>query len=117
VSAWHARSCCRRRTRPMFDTDVERTVLVAVVTLCLALSWYLKTKLESVLRKLDRILAAFEGLRKYLYEIDPQFDDERHLLEHLASKTALDAGASPLELMEKNKSHSRRTLNTSFNDD
>ena len=101
----------------MFETDVERTVLVAVVALCLALSWYLKTKLESVFRKLGRILAAFEGLRKYLYEIDPQFDDERHLLEHLASKTALDAGASHLELMEKKKMRSRRILNTSFNDD
>jgi hypothetical protein len=101
----------------MFESGIERAVVVAVVTLGLALGWYLKVKLESVLRKLDRVLATFEGLRKYLYEIDPQFDDERHLLEHLASRTALDTGAGHMDLMERKKAHSRRTLNTSLNDD
>lgn len=101
----------------MFDSDAERAGLAAVAILWMALGWYLKSKLDSAHRKLDRTLAAFDGLRKYLYEKDPQFDDERHLLDHLASRTALDGGASHLELVERKKQHSKRTLNTSFNDD
>ena len=50
-------------------------------------------------------------------EIDPQFDDERHLLDHLASRTALDAGANHLELVQRKKSLASGTLSTSFNDD
>ena len=101
----------------MFDSDTERAVIAAVAFPWIALGWYLKSKLDSAHRKLDRTLAAFNGLRKYLYEIDPQFDDERHLLDHLVSRTALDTGANHLELVQHKKEGSKRTLNTSFNDD
>ena len=101
----------------MLDSDTERAVIAVAAILLVALGWYLKVKLDSVHRKLDRTLRAFDGLRKYLYEKDPQFDDERHLLDHLASRTALDGGASHLELVERKKEHSKRTLKTSFNDD
>ena len=101
----------------MFDSGFEKLTLVAGAFLLLALCWCLKTQLESAHRKLDRTLASFDGLRRYLYEIDPQFDDERHLLDHLASRTALDAGANHLELVQRKKERSKRTLSTSFNDD
>lgn len=101
----------------MFDSDAERAVVAAAVFLWIALGWYLKAQLDSVHRKLERTLAAFNGLRKYLYEIDPQFDNERRLLEHLANRTAIDAGARHMELMQHKKDHSKRTLNTSFNDE
>ena len=101
----------------MFDSDTEKAVIAVAAILLVALGCYLKVRLDSVHRKLDRTLGAFDGLRKYLYEKDPQFDDERHLLDHLASRTALDGGASHLELVERKKEHSKRTLNTSFNDD
>jgi hypothetical protein len=36
--------------------------------------------LERAHKKLDQILEQFDGLRRYLYENDPQFDEERQLL-------------------------------------
>ena len=48
----------------MFDSDTERAVIAIAAILWVALGWYFKVKLDSVHRKLDRTLAAFDGLRK-----------------------------------------------------
>ncbi len=60
--------------------SIETTIIVKAVVLWFAHGWYLNTRLERVHAKLDRVLECFDGLREYLYEIDSQFDDERHLL-------------------------------------
>ena len=51
------------------------------VGLWFATGWYLNERLKTVHDKLDRLSDQFFGLREYLYEIDPQFDDERALAE------------------------------------
>lgn len=102
----------------MLDTAVERTVVLAAVALWFAHGWYLNTRLERVHSKLDRLMSAFDGLRDYLYEIDPQFDDERGLIEDveqcLERGTMTLAGASHMDLMKEKKATGRRTLNTPF---
>jgi uncharacterized membrane protein len=55
-----------------------------------------------------------EGLRRYLYEIDPQFDDER------ASRKAFDQGEHTLagyddcKLKESKQRSGKRTLDSPF---
>ena len=61
----------------MFDSGVEKTVVITAVVLWFAHGWYLNNRLLQVHEKLDQVLEQFNGLRNYLYEIDPQFDDER----------------------------------------
>ena len=61
----------------MFETGVEKTIVITAVVLWFAQGWYLNTRLLRVHEKLDQVLEQFQGLREYLYEIDPQFDDER----------------------------------------
>jgi hypothetical protein len=78
---------------------VETTVIATAVALWFAQGWYLNTRLERVHAKLDRALECFDGLRDYLYEIDPQFDEERRLLseldESLNSEKTSFAGSKP----------------------
>ena len=101
----------------MFDTEVERTIVMAAVALWFAHGWYLNTRLKHVHEKLDRVLETFDGLREYLYEIDPQFDEERQLLkglhESLEGKgTSMFAGMNHMELTRQKEKEGRRTLNT-----
>ena len=64
----------------MFDSGIERTVTGTAIALWFAHGWYLNTRLQAVHRKVDLVPDNFGGLRDYLYENDPQFDDERDLL-------------------------------------
>lgn len=98
--------------------SVETTIIVAAIVLWFAHGWYLNTRLQHVHAKLDRILECFDGLREYLYEKDPQFDDERALLsdlhESLENGSISFAGKNHLDLTKEKKRAGKRTLNTPF---
>lgn len=100
----------------MFESGIERTIIITAIVLWFAHGWYLNEGLKRVHKKLDRVLEAFDGLRDYLYEIDPQFDDERQLLEDLHG--SLDngsvsfSGMNHMELTKKKEQEGKRTLYT-----
>ena len=98
----------------MFESSVERTVLLTAIGLWFAHGWYLNKRLRQVHAKLDRLLENFNGLREYLYEIDSQFDDERQSSRALENDESLFAGMNDMELVKKKKNEGRRTLNTPF---
>ena len=83
-------------------------------------AWYLSEKLKDVHKKLDWLSKNFIGLREYLYEIDPQFDDERasrnRFDEHMSDPESNDmlAGMDDLELTTGKERLGKRTLNTPF---
>ncbi|NMF99917.1 hypothetical protein GPA27_21315 [Aromatoleum toluolicum] len=52
----------------MFETSLERTIIVTAVVLWFAHGWYLNERLKHVHEKLDRILDAFDGLRDYPFD-------------------------------------------------
>jgi hypothetical protein len=57
----------------------------------------------------------FGGLRRYLSEIDPQFDDERRLLkEAFDEEGSLFAGKEYLDLTKRKVSEGRRTLDSPY---
>ena len=91
---------------------VETTVIATAIALWFAQGWYLNTRLEHMHAKLDRALESF------LYEIDPQFDEERRLLSELDESLNSDmtsfAGLNHMELIRKKEAAGRRTLNTPF---
>jgi hypothetical protein len=60
----------------MFGSGIEKTIVLTAIALWFAQGWYLNEKLNPRHEKLDCLLDAFDGLRDYLYEIDPQFGDE-----------------------------------------
>ena len=94
----------------------EAALGIAVV-LWFATGWYLNTRLIAVHKKLDGLFDQFNGLREYLYEIDPQFDDERMSRdEFLSGNGGMFAGADDLELVLKKNQDGARTLNSSFSD-
>ncbi len=74
----------------------------------------LSQDLRSANRKLEVLLEQFDGLREYLYEIDPQFDDERETGAAFDNEEHLFAGMDDLQLKEKKKREGRRTLNSPF---
>lgn len=94
----------------------ESTIIAAAVALWFAQGWYLNTRLERVHKKLDSIFEKFNGLREYLYEIDPQFDDERKLLREFgANEEPLNfAGMDHMKLTREKERQGRRTLNSPF---
>lgn len=102
----------------MFASGIEKTIIITAIILWFAHGWYLNERLKHVHKKLDRVLEAFDGLRGYLYEIDPQFDDERQLLEDLHE--SLDTGSmsfsgmNHMDLIKKKEQTGKRTLNTPF---
>lgn len=102
----------------MFDTGLEKTIVLTAIALWFAHGWYLNTRLQQVHKKLDRIFETFDGLREYLYEIDPQFDDERGLLNELHESVENGppsfAGMNHVELTKQKKKEGRRTLNSTF---
>lgn len=104
----------------MFDGSIETTVIVTGVGLWFAHGWYLNERLKSVHAKLDSVLDQFNGLREYLYEIDPQFDDEREssdrFEDHMANPDSNDmyAGLNDMELIRAKEKTGRRTLSTRF---
>ena len=104
----------------MFDSSVESTVIITAVALWFAHGWYLNERLKSVHAKLDLVLDQFNGLREYLYEIDPQFDDEREsserFEEHMSvpDSTEMFSGMNDMELIREKEKAGKRTLNTPF---
>lgn len=100
--------------------SVTATIIVSAIVLWFASGWYLNERLKLVHEKLDTVLEQFNGLREYLYEIDPQFDEERRLMiEFHASLENGDlsfAGKEHMDLTSKKKDRGYRTLNTSFLD-
>lgn len=102
----------------MFESGLEKTIIGTVIALWFAHGWYLNDRLKRAHEKLDRVLENFNGLREYLYEIDPQFDDERELMaelhESLEKKSLSFAGMSHMELTKKKEEQGKRTLNSPF---
>ena len=64
--------------------------------------------------RLDRVFETFNGLRDYLYEIDPQFDDERKARSAFESGNSMFAGMNDMELVRGKARDGKRTLNTPF---
>jgi len=92
----------------------ESTIIAAAIALWIAQGWYLNTRLERVHERLNVILEQFDGLREYLYEIDPQFDDERQLLDEFQRSLKAEpsfsfAGMHHTELIEEKKQRGKRT--------
>jgi|694.fasta_scaffold121355_5 hypothetical protein len=98
----------------MFDTTIEKTIITTAIALWFAQGWYLNERLKHVHNKLDAVLQTFDGLRNYLYEIDPQFDDERESLKAFEEGMSIFSGIDDLELINKKESDGKRTLNTTF---
>jgi hypothetical protein len=97
-------------------SEFEKTIGIAVLVLFFAYTWYLEAALKKVHHKLDLVLEAFDGLREYLYEIDPQFSDERDAHAELNKPNNLMSGIDDIELLKRKKETGRRTLTTSFID-
>jgi len=106
----------------MFESDLEKLIVGSVIALWFASGWYLNEKLKAVHEKLDWLSDNFNGLREYIYEIDPQFDDEREsrdrFNEHMADPESGDmfAGMNDMELIREKEKAGKRTLNTPFVD-
>ena len=100
----------------MFESGVERTIIITAIVLWFTYGWYLNERLKHVHNKLDHVLESLDGLRDYLYEIDPQFDDERQLLanlhESLDNGSVSFSGMNHMELIKKKELKGKRTLNT-----
>jgi hypothetical protein len=94
--------------------SVENTIIATGVVLWFAHGWYLNERLKLVHKKLDRVLESFDGLREYLYEIDPQFDDERESHEAVENGDSLFAGMNDMELLRYKSTNGKRTLNSLF---
>ena len=98
--------------------SIEATIVVTAAVLWFAHGWYLNTRLERIHEKLDLFLECVDGLRQYLYEIDPQFDEERDLLAELEESVSTGsvsfAGMNHMELTKQKEKNGKRTLNTSF---
>jgi hypothetical protein len=104
----------------MFDNSVEKTIVLTAIALWFAHGWYLNERLKSVHTKLDFISEEFNGLRQYLYEIDPQFDDERkaekRFEQHMSAPDGNDtfAGMDLNGMIRQKEAAGKRTLNTPF---
>jgi formiminotetrahydrofolate cyclodeaminase len=69
-------------------------------------------------KKLDFVSSQFDGLRDYLYEIDPQFDEERQLWNELNDAVDNDEPSfsvmAHIELTQRKENQGRRTLSSGF---
>ena len=95
------------------------TAVVIAFVLWFAITTYMNMQLAKVHAKLDRMHDQFYGLREYLYEIDPQFDDERELLREGYSEDFFDAGFANMDhadLIKRKKEEGYRTLHALFVD-
>lgn len=98
--------------------STDTLIIVTAIALWFAHGWYLNERLKIVHQKMDRMLEQFDGLRRYLYEIDPQFNDERGALEEFdTARSDFAAGFAAMdhiEIRKRKESEGRRTLNTPF---
>ncbi|MBK9162233.1 MAG: hypothetical protein IPM27_12030 [Nitrosomonadales bacterium] len=107
----------------MFESGIEKTIVITAIVLWFAHGWYLNTRLLDVHKKLDKVLDEFNGLRLYLYEIDPQFDDEREALQRFLDEHNADsnfgaafAAMDDIELNRRKEEQGKRTLSTRFSE-
>jgi hypothetical protein len=91
--------------------NIQATIIITAIVLWFAQGYYLNARLRDVHKKLDSVLEEFNGLRKYLYEIDPQFDDER-ASDEAVSEGAFLSGMDDIELLKRKRAAGKRTLNT-----
>ena len=93
-------------------------VFIGAFAAWLVISWTFAKLLAPVDKKLDDVLAQLEGLRQYLYEIDPQFDDERASNAQMeADRQSPEGGVGAMFdsfLMRDKEDAGKRTLNTRF---
>lgn len=92
----------------------QEVLFFSLVALFFAQGWYLNEKLKDIHLKIDKIMDSFDGLREYLYEIDPQFDDERKSLRAFENEESIFAGMDDMQLIRKKENEGKRTLNTPF---
>jgi hypothetical protein len=100
----------------MFDSSIEKTIIGTGVFLWFAYGWYLNDRLQQVHKKFDLLFDNLNGLRNYLYEIDPQFNDERESQSLFDQEQQLGelgfAGMNASQLIMKKEAEGRRTLHT-----
>lgn len=96
----------------MGTIGVLEIILLVLVLSLVARGYHISSELKRTNDKLDKVLEQFDGLREYLYEIDPQFDDEREASAAVENDEHLFAGMDDLKLNERKKSEGRRTLDT-----
>lgn len=93
----------------------EATFFALVAIGLCAVIWHINDRLRSANRKLDLLIEQFDGLRHYLYEIDPQFDDERRAEERfLGGNSDVFAGSDCMHIERAKDAAGKRTLNTPF---
>lgn len=102
----------------MLDLTSEQ-ILIGMVGLCFLLLLSMNERLKRAEATAEELVRMMHGLRQYLYEIDPQFDDERQLAKELDDSLASGngvtfAGMSHMELIEAKESAGRRTLCSPF---
>ena len=74
----------------------------------------LSRQLREADRKIDLLLANFNGLREYLYEIDPQFNDERESNNDMDDESNTMVAFDDMKLLEAKEAAGHRTLNSPF---
>jgi hypothetical protein len=84
-------------------------MLWLVVMLIIAVAWDTNRRIQKVNERVEKVIEHLSGLRQYLYEIDPQFDDERR-----ANVGDYHADQKWRELLAQKKESGRRTLETTF---
>jgi hypothetical protein len=94
----------------MKSMSIEAVIVVTVIALCVVQGLYLNLLVGELNKKLDTILDRFDGLRTYLYEIDPQFDDERQALGAFFSNSSTFAGKDHIDLLKRKRELGKRTL-------
>jgi len=105
----------------ILSNDIVKAVVLCSVALWFAIGWYFNDKIAGIHKRFDNIEKYLDGLREYLYEIDPQFDDERassqRFEKSLETGQDIFAGMHDMELLDDKKAAGKRTLNTSFHSD
>lgn len=94
-------------------TAIQIAAVIAVLYLAF-LVYDTHAKMEVLKNQQEAILSKLEGLRAYLYEIDPQFDDERRSSNDLDDERNIFSAMDDMQLLQKKEAEGRRTLNTPF---
>jgi hypothetical protein len=101
-------------------TYYEVTIIAGMI--CFFMLWKIIDLAGNIKKDTDRINEQLNNLRKYLYEIDPQFDDERASEErfgmHMQQSDSSDifAGMDDMELLREKHEKGMRTLHRTFLD-
>jgi hypothetical protein len=99
----------------MLSQSAQIAVLLGLVIVLVLQTFALSKRLDEAHKKIDLALKNFIGLRNYLYEIDPQFDDER---QSNADTDDFDsnpmAAVDDMNLIDSKEAAGRRTLHTPF---